>query len=325
MIKEPSKLLCSVSQNEKVENVKKSYFRCLKLYFSLQNHLKSLLNKFIMTKVLLKRTLYLMLSLALITVSCERTSQVEISTPEEKSSSISDPGISDIPKLSKAQYEEYSVFMFTELQSVVDYAYDLAGYCILGSSSNEWMSIMSFYVWENYPHQDYDSIYSAFAGSLDAWAEGNQPYTLLPWQEEIQVEILDYLDALPTNNYYQNSIEYLDEKFDEVYEMQINLREQDQMLSSIMIMKGWTNFIEQNPNCFGLTDAPDWRAIAKCVTGVAAGHLSGSVLGAGSGAAIASALALSATGAGAFIVGVAAVGAMSGALIASGPAGCWDL
>ncbi|MCK9271903.1 MAG: hypothetical protein M0P50_15815, partial [Bacteroidales bacterium] len=70
-------------------------------------------------KVLLKKTLYLMLSLALITVSCERTSQVEISTPEEKSSSISDPGTSGISKLSKAQYEEYSVFMFTELQSVV--------------------------------------------------------------------------------------------------------------------------------------------------------------------------------------------------------------
>jgi hypothetical protein len=306
------------------------YFRCLKLYFSLQNHLKSLLNKFILTKVLLKKTLYLMLSLALITVSCERTSQVEISTPEEKSSAISDPGASGISKLSKAQYEEYSVFMFTELQSVVDYAYDLAGYCILGSSSNEWMSIMSFYVWENYPHQDYDSIYSAFAGSLDAWSQGNQPYTLLPWQEEIQVEILDYLDALPTNNFHQNSIEYLDERFDEVYAMQINLQEQDQMLSSIMIMKGWINFIEQNPNCFGLTDAPDWWAIGKCVTGSVGGTLTGAVAGfAGGGAGTVGLLmggvALSATGVGAIIVGVTAAGAIGGGLYSSIGAGCWDL
>lgn len=99
--------------------LKKKVLSLSEILFFFAKQFKSLLNKFIVTKVLLKKTLYLMLSLVLITVSCERTSQVEISTPEEKSSSISDPGTSGISKLSKAQYEEYSVFMFTELQSVV--------------------------------------------------------------------------------------------------------------------------------------------------------------------------------------------------------------
>lgn len=275
----------------------------------------------------------LVLCMTFALLSCNRDNEIGVSSETLKAASPGSGGTTQVTRLTKAQYQEYSDELFSELQAVIDYAENLAGTCVLETyTQNQWLDVMSFYVWENY-QSDYDSVYNSFSETNNVWSSGQMPYTLSEqWQEDIYDEIFQYLDGLPLNNYYQDANEYLDDKFDEVYAMQVSIQEQDVMLSSITVTKGWITFIQNNPECFGMSvsDWPDWSAVAKCTVSTMGGWFGGALAGGAGGATIAGGIvkagvALSTTGVGAVIVAGAFVGAATGAAIASVQGGCWDL
>ena len=181
----------------------------------------------------------------------------------------------------------------------------------------------TLYLLENHSN-DFDTLMSTFTSYYDEWYSGNVSVELEPWQMEVLNTIQTNLDGLDDDDFYIESMIYLDEVFDSVYAMQgVPPAEMDQTLSSIMIIKGSIEFVYGNTD---LLSVP-WgcKKIAKCVAGTVGTAMGTGVGGLAAGATIAGYLGVAvATGGASIIISAGVVGAIGGGLVGTIVGGCWD-
>jgi hypothetical protein len=225
-------------------------------------------------------------------------------------------------KLSKEDYELYSQEMFALAHEVVSYAESQEIYPhFLEWDYNTWETATTWYLWENHTN-DFDTLMSTFTFYLDEWYSGSVSADLEPWQIDVLDLIETNLNGFEVDDFYVESLIYLDEVFDSVYALQgVPPTEMDQMLSSIMILKGSIEFVYENTD---FTRGPwGWKKIAKCVAGTVGLGMGGGLAGIGVGATIVSA-GIIATGPVGIVVTATVIGAVGGSLAGTVAGGCWD-
>lgn len=227
-------------------------------------------------------------------------------------------------KPSKADYELYSRDMFSLAHDVVSYAESQGNFTpVLEWHNSTWEMYTKLYLLENHSN-DFDTLMSTFTSYYDEWYSGNVSVELEPWQMEVLNTIQTNLDGLDDDDFYIESMIYLDEVFDSVYAMQgVPPAEMDQTLSSIMIIKGSIEFVYGNTD---LLSVPwGWKKIAKCVAGTVGTAMGTGVGGLAAGATIAGYLGVAvATGGASIIISAGVVGAIGGGLVGTIVGGCWD-
>lgn len=255
--------------------------------------------------------------------SCEKKEEISSQVFEDTISNKSTPTeFSRRP--SKADYELYSQEMFALANDVVSYAASQGNDLpFLDWSNSTWEMYSTLYLVENYP-DDFDELMSTYTLYFNEYYSGNVLPNFEPWQIEVFNTIEANLNDIDVDNFYSESMIYLDEVFDSVYALQsIPPSEMDQTLSSIMIYKGSIEFIYENTE---LNRGPwGWKRIVKCVAGTTGGYMLGGVGGIGAGVALAGYLGMAvATGGASIVISVAVVGAAGGAIAGSNAGDCWD-
>lgn len=224
-------------------------------------------------------------------------------------------------KLPKQDYYNYRDSLFTSTQDFYNFAESMNWPCFFTNATPaQWKVMYETYLWVKYGSDPelYQTLWEQAEGALDATLNDTLYQNTDPVFVAAMDEIFYDIDLIRANsNFFQDLDVYLEDKFDEVYEEDMGIQVQDEILSAICMIQMQSMLMQANAGCIGLSDWPDWIT-RKCVIHTAAGWFTGAITGtAGAGVVLATAavitgpIALAAAG---VVVAGVLVGTITGAV-----------
>lgn len=232
-------------------------------------------------------------------------------------------------KLPKQDYYNYRDSLFTSTQDFYNFADSMDWPCFFTYSTPAQRKIMyETYLWVKYSSDPdlFLSLWEMAEEMFDATLNGTLYQNTNPVFVETMDEIYYEMDLIrPGSDFSAELDEYLEDKFDEVYEEDISIQVQDEILSAICLIQVQSMLMQANAECYNMMDWPDWNW--KCILSTVGGTLGGAVAGLGGGAAGATALVsagvMASTGVGTLVIGAAVLGGV-GAGMWSASQNCFD-
>lgn len=187
-------------------------------------------------------------------------------------------------KLPKQDYYNYRDSLFSMTQDFYHFTDSIGWSCFFTySTPNQWKQMYELYLWTKYGSDPalFQSLWEQAEGMFDATLNDTLYQNTDPVFVATMDEIYYDIELIRANaNFIVDLDVYLEDKFDEVYEEDMSIQVQDEILSAICLLQMQSMLMQTNAACFDMMDWPDW-SFWKCTLSTAGGMIGGVVTGAG--------------------------------------------